>query len=127
MGHGHAIDSLVPTRVEKLRLGGTKIVMVAAGHEHSIAATSEGDVFTWGCGTNGCLGFNDEADRLVPMNINRAFLGGCGVVMVAAGSHHSIAVTSEGALFSWGCGSQGQLGLGDRDGRLSESGGEGCV
>ncbi|CAN0305643.1 unnamed protein product, partial [Ectocarpus sp. 13 AM-2016] len=31
---------------------------------------------------------------------------------IAAGWRHSVAVTEEGAVFAWGCGSDGRLGLG---------------
>ena len=34
------------------------------------------------------------------------------VMLLAAGGAHSLAVTKEGVVFSWGEGSQGQLGLG---------------
>ncbi|CAN0104583.1 unnamed protein product, partial [Sphacelaria rigidula] len=34
-------------------------------------------------------------------------------VAIAAGWRHSIAVTGEGAVFVWGCGSDGRLGVGE--------------
>ncbi|CAM9207729.1 unnamed protein product [Ectocarpus sp. 8 AP-2014] len=37
---------------------------------------------------------------------------GRGPVAIAAGWRHSVAVTEEGAVFAWGCGSEGRLGLG---------------
>ncbi|CAM9520438.1 unnamed protein product [Ectocarpus fasciculatus] len=37
---------------------------------------------------------------------------GRGPVAIAAGWRHSVAVTEEGAVFAWGCGSDGRLGLG---------------
>lgn len=37
---------------------------------------------------------------------------GRGPVAIAAGWRHSVAVTVEGAVFAWGCGSDGRLGLG---------------
>eukprot|EP00752_Nemacystus_decipiens_P014841 g13213.t1 len=38
--------------------------------------------------------------------------GGRGPVAIAAGWRHSVAVTEEGAAFTWGCGAGGKLGLG---------------
>lgn len=67
-----------------------KIIMVAAGLAHSMAATAEGDVYTWGCGVGGRLGLGTDEDRFEPRNIDRTVLGD--VVMVAAGAGHSLAV-----------------------------------
>ena len=49
-------------------------------------------------------------------NPDRELLGGCGVVVVAAGGHDSVAVTADRALCVWGChgGSTGLLGLCER-------------
>lgn len=85
-GHGDGSDMLVPTRVDTLRFGGAKIVMVEAGDAHSIAATAEGDVYTWVSGEEGALGLNDAKNRLVPTKLDRTLFGGRGVVMVAAGT-----------------------------------------
>ena len=38
---------------------------------------------------------------------------GEGVVLVAAGGYHSVAVTSTGVFYSWGHGGEGRLGHGD--------------
>ena len=38
--------------------------------------------------------------------------------MVAAGAEHTAAVSEEGALYGWGWGRYGNLGLGDRNDRL---------
>ncbi|XP_010783540.1 probable E3 ubiquitin-protein ligase HERC3, partial [Notothenia coriiceps] len=39
----------------------------------------------------------------------------CAVSQVACGSHHSVALTKDGQVYTWGQGSRGQLGLGERD------------
>lgn len=41
------------------------------------------------------------------------------MVLAAGGWRYSVAVTDEGALFAWGHGFHGQLGLGDRNDRLT--------
>jgi alpha-tubulin suppressor-like RCC1 family protein len=108
LGHGDNEDKSIPTRVGAFRFGGAKIVMVAAGGEdqhghYSVAASADGDVFTWGFGRQGQLGHNDAENKLVPTKIDRELLGGSKVVVVAAGGKHSVVVTKEGELFSWGC------------------------
>ena len=119
LGHGDYADRLVPTRVGAGRFGGAKIAMVAAGSLHSIAVTTQGAVWTFGFGASRALGHNDEEDRMVPAQIDGKVFGGSPVVMVAAGTHCSVAVTAEGVLFSWGKGEYGQLGLGNTDNRLT--------
>ncbi|KAK6923494.1 Regulator of chromosome condensation, RCC1 [Dillenia turbinata] len=43
---------------------------------------------------------------------------GISVQMVAAGAEHTAAITEDGALYGWGWGRYGNLGLGDRSDRL---------
>ena len=46
-------------------------------------------------------------------------LEGVRVVAVAAGVAHSMAVASDGSVFTWGYGGDGRLGHGDRENQLS--------
>ena len=39
-----------------LACAGTKLMAIAAGAQHSLAVSVEGEVFTWGSGHRGCLG-----------------------------------------------------------------------
>ena len=41
------------------------------------------------------------------------------VKMIAAGAEHTAAVTEDGDLYGWGWGRYGNLGLGDRNDRLT--------
>ena len=55
------------------------------------------EVWTWGKGHRGQHGHGDMLDRLQPSAISE--LIGLGVVKVACGKHHSIALTLTGMLF----------------------------
>ena len=66
LGVGDSTDRLVFTQVDAGQLGGARIVMAACGALHSVVVAAEGHVRTSGCGDYGCLGHNDEQDRLVP-------------------------------------------------------------
>jgi alpha-tubulin suppressor-like RCC1 family protein len=99
------------------KFGGAKINMVAAGGRYAMAVTADGDAYTWGCGLGGALGHNDRDDKLMPIELVHDLLGGSGVVMLAAGwaqSGEPVTMT----MLTWGVGSHGQLGLGDRSSRL---------
>lgn len=103
LGLGDTRDRHTPTLVRPNELfGGATIVMVAAGASHSASVSSEGDVWCWGCGREGCLGANVE-DSLVPRQVGRDKLPAA-VVMVAAGRAHTLSVADDGGLWAWGCG-----------------------
>jgi len=43
---------------------------------------------------------------------------GVQIVMVAAGGYHSVALGTEGSVWTWGIGNQGRLGHNDEENRL---------
>ena len=59
---------------------------------------ADSDVYTWGCGSAGVLGHNDEDDKLVLTKLNRSLFQRSKVV-AAAGALNSKAVITEGTLF----------------------------
>uniref|UniRef100_A0A8C7QMR0 Alsin Rho guanine nucleotide exchange factor ALS2 n=1 Tax=Oncorhynchus mykiss TaxID=8022 RepID=A0A8C7QMR0_ONCMY len=66
------------------------------------------EVWSWGRGEEGQLGHGDNLPRLQPLCIK--CLSSKEVVLVAAGAHHSLALTTQSQVFSWGSNSSGQLG-----------------
>ena len=84
------------------------VASVAAGDYHSLAVTAEGALFSFGYGGFGQLGHGDTAHQWLPKRL--AGLAKERVASVAAGQDHSLALTVEGALFSFGRGTSGQLG-----------------
>jgi len=119
LGHGDTASQLVLTLVGAEGFRGGQIVMVAAGVCHSVALGAEGSVWTWGEGSLGRLGHNNQENRLVPTLLAGEALGGAAGVVVAAGGMHTVVVTRQGALWVWGRGLYGQLGLGDEGNRLA--------
>ncbi|MFF8378621.1 hypothetical protein ACF07V_21125 [Streptomyces sp. NPDC015661] len=95
-----------------------RIVQVAAGTGHSIALLEDGSVLAWGANYSGQLGDGTETDRSTPVRVCAvgepapcaSFLKG--VVSVAAGAIHSLAVLTDGTVVSWGNNGWGQLGAG---------------
>ena len=82
---------------------------VACGRLHSLSATVDGALWAWGCGKNGQLGQGERQNEMTPLRVHTA---GHNIEVVSCGAHHNVAVTLQGALLSWGCGKQGQLGHG---------------
>ncbi|XP_072539652.1 alsin [Salminus brasiliensis] len=66
------------------------------------------EVWSWGRGQEGQLGHGDLLPRLQPLCIKS--LSGKEVIRVAAGALHSLALTAQSQVYSWGSNSFGQLG-----------------
>ena len=99
----HGVDSYesmmigFPKRIVSLR--DKKIVQVACGGLHNVAVSSEGKVYTWGCGDDGSLGRpgEDIFPALVPGVQEHT------VVQAAAGDGQSLVLTVGGEVYGWGC------------------------
>lgn len=87
---------------------------LAAGGAHSLAVKADGTVWSWGLNRNGQLGDGTTTlrTRAVPVQGDAAQLRGA--VQVAAGWYHSLALKSDGTVWSWGLNRDGQLGDGSR-------------
>ena len=105
---------LLPKKVEAF--AGQRVLAVSAGAIHSLAITTDGAVRSWGSGGSGKLGHGDQQQQLLPKKIEA--LAGRGIVAVSAGLHHSLAITADSAVWSWGSGGCGRLGHGDEHDRL---------
>jgi len=87
------------------------VTAVAAGARHSLALDEAGDVWSWGSGADGRLGTGvSTADAHAPVRIEG--FGGRRIVAIDAGNAFSVAVDTEGDVWTWGRGVEGQLGNG---------------
>ena len=109
MGHGDEQHQLLPKKIEAF--AGQFVVVVSAGFFHNIAITADGAVWSWGDGGYAQLGHGVRQRQLLPKKIE-AFAGRR-VVAVSAGREHSLALTADGAVFTWGRGECGCLGHGE--------------
>ena len=103
--------SLVPGIQLERALRGKRFVSVASGDCFSVALSSAGEVYTWGRGDNGELGLSDVNETPDPMVCVK--LLNVGVVKIACGGHHTLALDAHGRVYSWGLNNHGQLGHGD--------------
>lgn len=110
LGNGSTSDSVAPVKVHLP--AGTKATAIAAGGEHTLAATSTGAVLAWGSGALGQLGNGGTGSSSVPVAVSLP--AGVKVSAVAAGALHSLALTSTGAVLAWGDNADGELGDGNR-------------
>ncbi|XP_035377793.1 alsin isoform X3 [Electrophorus electricus] len=66
------------------------------------------EVWSWGRGQDGQLGHGDSLPRLQPLCIKS--LSNKEIVKVVAGSNHTLALTAQCQVYSWGSNKLGQLG-----------------
>ncbi|XP_045871983.1 secretion-regulating guanine nucleotide exchange factor isoform X4 [Meles meles] len=103
---------VVPQAIEQLLR--EKVVCIAAGLRHALAATASGVVFQWG------TGLASSGRRLCPGQTLPPFLTArepsrvtglenSKVTCVLAGSDHSASLTDAGELYVWGSNKHGQL------------------
>lgn len=80
------------------------------GLDHSILIDKKNRVFTTGYNRYGRLGHGDEKDRLKYTQV--LALKKEKIIEAECGQYHTLAVSKEGQLFTWGYGTQGRLGQG---------------
>ncbi|CAN0153976.1 unnamed protein product [Discosporangium mesarthrocarpum] len=68
-------------------------------------------VYSWGRGEDGQLGLGDTNDQNHPVLVDA--LKSTGVVQVACGSGHTVVLSVDGEVYTWGRGDDGRLGHGD--------------
>ncbi|KAJ6920216.1 hypothetical protein NC651_013966 [Populus alba x Populus x berolinensis] len=114
LGHGVGKDVIQPCLVESL--AATTVDFVACGEFHSCAVTMAGELYTWGDGTHnaGLLGHGTDVSHWIPKRISGP-LEGLQVASVTCGPWHTALVTSMGQLFTFGDGTFGVLGHGNRE------------
>jgi alpha-tubulin suppressor-like RCC1 family protein len=106
---GHLGDNTTVTRLTPVTtfLGGTNWKQVDCGGSHAAAIKTDGTLWTWGYNNNGQLGDNTTVTRLTPVT---TFLGGTNWKQVSCGFDHTVAIKTDGTLWTWGNNNQGQLG-----------------
>ncbi len=115
-GLGRAAESVTAAlEARPVRLpSGVRVEMVSCGARHALALDSTGLVHAWGRGEQGRLGLGDERDRAEPARVAALERAGARAVLVSAGHHHSLALTADCRVWSWGSGACGKLGHGSQ-------------
>ena len=123
LGDGTETDRLTPLQV--LGTGGvgflTGITAIAGGVFYTIAIKEDGTVWTWGDNSFGQLGNGTDIEGRTPLQV--LGLGGVGfltgIVAIAAGGSHTVALKGDRTVWAWGNNGNGQLGDGTTTGRLT--------
>ena len=112
LGHNELeIDQSFPRQLSEV-LGGIegKVVSVGCGQSFSFLIT-EKSTYSWGCGYYGALGHGNEESLMIPKLIEELELKKVRIKSIRGGAFHSVALSVDGEVFSWGRDHMGQLGL----------------
>ncbi len=111
LGDGTTTQRLVATQVKS---NSTSFLMgvseVAAGGSHTLFRKSDGTVWAVGLNSSGQLGNNTTISSIYPVQIQTTTGLLTGVMQLAAGTSHNLALLTSGSIYAWGNGSSGQLG-----------------
>ena len=100
---------LVPTQV--VTPAGVRFVKVSGGYNHVLALTDTGEIYSWGNDQFGQLGAGPNwvfAVRPTPAKV--AIPAGVTIRQVVGGRSSSLALGTNGRVYSWGANGSGQLG-----------------
>ncbi|XP_045605152.1 uncharacterized protein ca isoform X2 [Procambarus clarkii] len=84
-----------------------RVLCIAGGKNHMLAITDNG-VYGWGNNRYGQVGTGGTGRHPRPTLLTS--LEGKGIISVSCGQFHSLAVSEDGKLYTWGWGVHGQLG-----------------
>ncbi|XP_059823883.1 RCC1 and BTB domain-containing protein 1-like isoform X2 [Hypanus sabinus] len=110
LGVGDGQSITIPKKIDALC--GKKIISLSYGSgPHILLATEDGETYSWGLNNSYQLGNGTSGPASLPFLVSSMF-SNKRVVKVACGSNHSMVLTTDGEVYSWGSNSSGQVGSG---------------
>ncbi|KAL6488863.1 hypothetical protein MHYP_G00026040 [Metynnis hypsauchen] len=109
LGHGNQESRHHPEIVDLFPRTGVYIKQVVLCKFHSVFLSQNGKVYTCGHGQGGRLGHGDEQTYLVPHMVEGLLSHHCS--QIAAARDHTIVLTNEGYVYTFGLNTYHQLGL----------------
>jgi len=106
LGNGTTTDSPTPVQIPGL----DNVVAVSSGSSWAMAMKKDGTVWAWGANTRGVTGQPGGTNPHTPLP--HQVPGLSGIIAIAAGSTHGLALKVDGTVWGWGDNSGGQLGNG---------------
>uniref|UniRef100_A0A673VY22 Inhibitor of Bruton tyrosine kinase n=1 Tax=Salmo trutta TaxID=8032 RepID=A0A673VY22_SALTR len=109
LGHGNQESRHHPEIVDLFARTGVYVKQVVLCKFHSVFLSQKGRVYTCGHGQGGRLGHGDEQTYLVPRMVEGLLSHHCS--QVAAAKDHTVVLTEEGYVYTFGLNTFHQLGL----------------
>ena len=98
LGNGTATNEDTPVTVTFP--AGVSVTAISAGTNFSLALGSDGNVYAWGDGNEGALGYGSMKASRTPVKVSLP--SGVTASAIAAGGSFGMAIGSNGNLYSWG-------------------------
>ena len=109
LGDGTTNDKATPVAVSSFE----GAIAVSAGAYHSVALRADGTVWCWGYNGDGELGDGTTTDSTSAVEVvTESGFPLTGVIAVASGDYHSLALRQDGTVWAWGANWWGALGDG---------------
>nr|XP_015211679.1 PREDICTED: inhibitor of Bruton tyrosine kinase [Lepisosteus oculatus] len=109
LGHGNQQSKHHPEPVDLFSRTGVYIKQVVLCKFHSVFLSQKGQVYTCGHGQGGRLGHGDEQTYLVPRMVEGLISHHCS--QVAAAKDHTVVLTEDGYVYTFGLNTFHQLGI----------------
>ncbi|XP_053457593.1 inhibitor of Bruton tyrosine kinase isoform X2 [Nycticebus coucang] len=109
LGHGSQNSKHHPELVDLFSRSGVYIKQVVLCKFHSVFLSQKGQVYTCGHGPGGRLGHGDEQTCLIPRLVEG--LSGHNCSQVAAAEDHTVVLTEDGCVYTFGLNIFHQLGI----------------
>ena len=109
LGDGTTIGKTYPVHVSGL----SNVVAIATKYDHSLALKNDSTVWAWGWNNYGQIGDGTVSLTGCQCKSSPVHVSGLtGVIAIACGRSHSLALKSDGTVWAWGYNNAGQLGVG---------------
>ncbi|XP_054154062.1 stress-activated protein kinase alpha-like [Oppia nitens] len=86
--------------------------MISIGCDFALCITSDQQIYSWGLNYNNQLGRHISDKYSKPAVIT--YLSDIYIIDITSGSHHSLALSSDGTVYGWGLNTYGQCGCGQQ-------------
>lgn len=108
LGLSDLIPKKVPTLVTYRHFSGD-IIDISTKYNHSLLLTSTNKVYSFGYNSHGQLGQSNVVDSSIPALIS--FPRNINIIKIATGDYHSLILTTDNQVYSFGSTIYGQLGI----------------
>jgi alpha-tubulin suppressor-like RCC1 family protein len=114
--HGQIGDGTTENRLSPVKIM-DNVIAVAGGGNYTLAIKSDHSLWAWGWNKNGQLGDGTTEDRLSPVKIMDSVTAIAAGKEYLLGNGHSMAIKTDGTLWTWGYNHYGQIGDGTTENR----------